>query len=172
VQRVPEPEALPIFVFDPGYDPVKLQRALEGRPARILVKLHSNRVFYAEPETSSPRPVGRPRRHGKRFDLKDPARWPEPTREHRCETDDYGSVRLRCWSGLHPQDPADSRALRLRKGARGAGLRGLGRGGQVAQADPQTQEALVVVERSGRGGPGLIWRAYSRRFDLEHAIAS
>jgi DDE superfamily endonuclease len=69
VQRVPEPKALPNFVFDPGYDPVKLQRALEGRPARILVKLHSNRVFYAEPETSSPRPVGRPRRHGKRFDL-------------------------------------------------------------------------------------------------------
>jgi hypothetical protein len=37
VQRVPEPKALPFFVFDPGYDPVKLQRALEGRPARILV---------------------------------------------------------------------------------------------------------------------------------------
>jgi hypothetical protein len=30
VERLPEPEALPIFVFDAGYDPVKLQRALEG----------------------------------------------------------------------------------------------------------------------------------------------
>jgi len=30
VRRLREPEALPIFVFDAGYDPVKLQRALEG----------------------------------------------------------------------------------------------------------------------------------------------
>ena len=67
VERLPEPEAVPIFVFDAGYDPVKLQRALEGCPARILLRLHSNRVFYAAPEEVEPRPVGRPRRHGKRF---------------------------------------------------------------------------------------------------------
>ena len=36
MRRLPEPEAVPIFVFDAGYDPVKLQRALEGCPARIL----------------------------------------------------------------------------------------------------------------------------------------
>jgi len=47
VQRLPEPEALLIFVFDAGYDPVKLQRrALEGCLARILlVRLHSKRLF-------------------------------------------------------------------------------------------------------------------------------
>jgi hypothetical protein len=103
VARLPQPEALPIFVFDAGYDPVKLQRTLEGCPARILVRLHSNRVFYASPEEVEPRPVGRPRRHGKKFDLKDPASWPEPAGEHRCESGDYGSVRVRCWSGLHPK---------------------------------------------------------------------
>ena len=37
VRRLPEPQALPIFVFDAGYDPVKLQRRLAGCPARILV---------------------------------------------------------------------------------------------------------------------------------------
>jgi hypothetical protein len=63
VRRLPEPEAVPIFVFDAGYDPVKLQRALEGCPARILVMFHSNRVFYAAPEEVEPRSVGRPRRH-------------------------------------------------------------------------------------------------------------
>ena len=103
VERLPEPDTTPIFVFDAGYDPVKLQRGLEGYPAQILVRLHSNRVFYAEPEPSFPRPVGRPRRHGKKFDLKDCASWSEPTREHHCESDDYGSVRVRCWSGLHPK---------------------------------------------------------------------
>jgi hypothetical protein len=89
--------------LDAGYDPVKLQRALEGHPVRILVRLHSNRVFYAVPEEIEPRPVGRPRRHGERFDLKDPATWPRPAREYRCESDDYGSVRVRCWAGLHPK---------------------------------------------------------------------
>jgi hypothetical protein len=104
VERLPEPEAVPIFVFDAGYDPVKLQRALEGCLAKILLRLHSNRDFYAAPEEVEPRPAGRPPRHGKRFDLKDPASWPEPpTREHRCQSDDYGSVRLRCWAGLHPK---------------------------------------------------------------------
>src|SRR5215207_2201174 len=63
VERLPEPQPVPIFVFDAGYDPVKLQRALEGCPAQILVRLHSNRVFYAAPEEVEPRPVGRPRRH-------------------------------------------------------------------------------------------------------------
>lgn len=36
----------PLFVFDAGYDPVRLQRNLEGQSAQILVRLHSGRVFY------------------------------------------------------------------------------------------------------------------------------
>jgi hypothetical protein len=104
VQRLPEPETEPIFVFDAaGYDPVKLQRALEGCSVQILVRLHSNRVFYAQPEPCFPQPVGRPRRHGKKFDLKDPSTWPEPSAEHRCESNDYGSVPVRCLSSLHPK---------------------------------------------------------------------
>jgi hypothetical protein len=35
VQRLPEPQAVPIFVFDAGYDPVKLQRGLERCSAHI-----------------------------------------------------------------------------------------------------------------------------------------
>ena len=38
---------VPLFVFDAGYDPVKLQRGLEGHRAHVLVRLHSNRAFYA-----------------------------------------------------------------------------------------------------------------------------
>jgi hypothetical protein len=103
VKRLPEPKAVPILVFDAGYDPVKLQRGLEGCLARILVRLHSNRDLYADPEPSFPRPVGSPRRHGEKFDLKDCASWPEPSAEHCCKSDDYGSVYVRCWSGLHPK---------------------------------------------------------------------
>jgi hypothetical protein len=168
--RLPEPGAVPIFVFDAGYDPVKLQRGLEGCPARILVRLHSNRVFYAEPEPSFPRPVGRPPRHGSKFDLKDPATWPEPSAEHRCETDVYGSVRLRCWAGLHPK----TRRIGERYGCeRAPVVRGTVVLVEVDKLPRQTRKPKKLwLWWHGEGEPDLdlLWRAYVRRFDLEHTI--
>jgi len=44
--RLEEGEAVvPLFVFDAGYDPVKVQRALEGSPCQILVRLRAGRRF-------------------------------------------------------------------------------------------------------------------------------
>jgi hypothetical protein len=170
VQRLPEPEAMPIFVFDAGYDPVKLQRGLAGCPARILLRLHSNRVFYADPEPSFPRPVGRPRRHGKKFDLKDPASWPEPTREHRCESDDYGSVRVRCWAGLHPK----TRRIGERYGCEAAPVvRGtvvLVEVGKLPRQTRKPKKLWLWWSGESEADLDLLWRAYCRRFDLEHTI--
>ena len=39
--RLEEGEAVPLFVFDAGYDPVKVQRALEGRQCQILGRLRA-----------------------------------------------------------------------------------------------------------------------------------
>jgi hypothetical protein len=170
VERLPAPEAVPIFVFDAGYDPVKLQRALEGCPARILVRLHSNRVFYAAPEEVEPKPVGRPRRHGKRFDLKDPASWPGPTREHRCESADYGSVRVRAWSGLHPK----TRRIGERYGCKRAPVvRGtvvLVEVGKLPKVTRKPKKLWLWWSGQSEADLDLIWRAYCRRFDLEHTI--
>ena len=99
VTRIPQHgEAPPLFVFDGGYDPVRLQTGLEGCPAQVLVRLHSSRTFYADPPTQERRPVGRPFVHGKKFDLKDPSTWHEPTHEHNSEKAGYGKVRVRAWS--------------------------------------------------------------------------
>jgi hypothetical protein len=170
VQRLPQPGAVPIFVFDASYDPVKLQRSLEGCPARILVRLHSNRVFYAAPEEIEPRPVGRPRRHGKRFDLKDPASWLEPSEEHRCESDDYGSVRVRCWAGLHPK----TRQIGERYGCKRAPVvRGSVVLVEVDKLPRQTRKPKKLwLWWSGEGEAelDLLWKAYCRRFDLEHTV--
>jgi hypothetical protein len=92
--------AHPLFVFDAGYDPVRLQRELQGHGAQLLVRLHSNRVFYADPEQEIPRPVGDPQRHGAKFDLQDPDTWPEPSAVHQCEDDDYGGVRVMVDGGM------------------------------------------------------------------------
>jgi hypothetical protein len=153
---------------------VKLQRGLADHHhhARLLVRLHSNRSFYAAPEEEvEPRPVGRPRRHGKKFALPDPKPWPEPAHEHRCRTEDHGSVRVRAWTKLHPK----TRRIGERYGCEKA---------------PVVQGTVIVVEVSRlpretrkpkqlwpwfsgddeRLDLSLLWRAYVRRFDQEHAF--
>jgi hypothetical protein len=56
-------DATPLFVFDAGYDPVKVQQGLEGSPCQILVRLRTGRRFYGDPSLSDPpEHIGRPRR--------------------------------------------------------------------------------------------------------------
>ena len=172
LRRLPEGDLDPLFVFDAGYDPVRLQLQLESLPAQILVRLHSDRVFYADPDTPEKRPVGRPCVHGERFDLKEPETWPEPVAEHHSQTEDYGAVRVRAWPGLHPK---------TRRAAE--------RYGSDSAAVVKGTVALVEVERlpsgkrrrspkalwlwwHGEDEPDLdlLWRSYCRRFSIEHAI--
>jgi hypothetical protein len=162
--------AIPLFVFDAGYDPVKLQRGLEGQRAHVLVRLHSNRAFYTDPEEVEKRPLGRPRRHGSKFALPDPETWPEPAGEHRRLSGDYGEVRVRAWSGLHPK----TRRIAERYGCEKAPVvRGTVVLVEVAKLPRQTRKPKKLwLWFSGEGAADLdlLWRAYVRRFDLEHTI--
>jgi hypothetical protein len=171
--RLPTEEAIPLFVFDAGYDPVRQQQGLEGCPCQILVRLRGGRCFYADPSFAGPPAhTGRPRRHGPKMDTKDPSTWPEPSAEHACEDAGYGTVRVRAWADLHPK-------VRAHEGRGSRGPLPIVRGTLV----------LVEVQRLPRGerrreprvlwlwwhGPGepdltLLWRAYVRRFDLEHTF--
>ena len=164
----PGAQAPPLFVFDAGYDPERLARELGDAPVSVLVRLRRDRCFYADP-TSQPA-TGRPRRHGAKFACRDAATWPTPTAEHTVDDSQYGQVRVRAWTGLHAKSQ-NHPARGTRK------TRPLLRGTVV----------LVEVERLPRKtrdpqqlwlwwhGPGdpnrdLLWRAYVRRFDLEHTF--
>ena len=173
--RLEEGEALPLFVFDAGYDPVKVQRALEGGPCQILVRLRAGRRFYGDPSLCDPpEHIGRPRRHGPKMKCNDPSTWPEPSTEHYCEDAGYGSVRVRAWAELHPKVQNHE-----------------GRGSRGPLPIVVGTLIQVEVERLPRGerrreprvlwlwwhGPegtapdlDLIWRSYVRRFDLEHTF--
>jgi hypothetical protein len=173
--RLEEGEAAPLFVFDAGYDPVKVQRALEGSSCQILVRLRAGRRFYGDPGLCDPpEHIGRPRRHGPKMKCSDPGTWPEPSTEHRCEDAGYGSVRVQAWAELHPKVHNHE-----------------GRGTRGPLPIVVGTLILVEVERLPRGerrreprvlwlwwhGPegatpdlDLIWRAYVRRFDLEHTL--
>jgi hypothetical protein len=162
---------IPLFVFDAGYDSAQLTQGIGAVQVAVLVRLRADRCFYADPPPATPSPEGgRPRQHGAKFACKDPVTWPAPTAEHRIEDDQYGTVRVRCWAGLHPKQQAHS--------ARG-----------TRKTRPIVRGTVVLVEVSrlparsyppqvlwlwwaGAGVPDLdlLWRAYVRRFDLEHTL--
>jgi hypothetical protein len=175
IRRSPEEGVAPLFVFDAGYDPAKVQQGLEGCPCQILVRLRAGRRFYADPSLAGPPAhTGRPRRHGPKMKCADPSTWPQPSTEHTCEDAGYGAVRVRAWANLHPK-------IRAHEGRGSCGPLPIVVGTLV----------LVEVERLPRGerrreprvlwlwwhGPegeapnlDLLWRAYVRRFDLEHTF--
>jgi hypothetical protein len=99
LHRLPEKDFNPLFVFDAGYDPVRLQLGLENHPAQILVRLHSDRVFYAVPSRQKVRPQGPPNLARTRH------RAPQPDRGLQ-NRQGQGVV------GTAPQDSPRSRTIR------------------------------------------------------------
>lgn len=160
---------VPLFVFDAGFDPIGLSHGLAGDRVGVLVRIRNDRVFYTDPDPAEPGRVGRPRRHGGRFSCADAESRPAPDAQLTADDAVYGRVVVQAWHGLHPK---------------------LGRRGRWASHDaPPIVRGCVIrvqVEHlpkpaggalktlwlwwSGPGVPDLdvCWRAYLRRFDIEH----
>ncbi len=172
IQKLPERGLAPLFVFDAGYDPVRLQRNLEGFRAQILVRLHSGRTFYAEPESLARRPVGRPFRHGRKFSCKDPSTWPQPAAELLARSADYGNVRVRAWSGLHPKTrrAAERYGVTTAKVVEGTVV--LVEVDRLPRGERRRKPKVLWLWWHGAGKPDLdlLWRSYCRRFDVEHFV--
>ncbi len=172
VRRLPRTSGGPLFVFDAGYDPVQLQQGLEDCRAQVLVRLRAGRCFCADPPKAPPRKNGRPRRHGDKLDCRDSSTWPAPSAEHACEEERYGHVRVRAWAGLHAK-------TQNHPGHGTRGPRPIKRGtlllvevGRLPQR-PRKPQALWLWWHGPRGATpdlDLLWRAYVRRFDLEHTF--
>ncbi|MGW0885909.1 NF041680 family putative transposase [Streptomyces sp. NPDC002671] len=162
----------PLFVFDGGYDSVRLALELTAVPAQILVRVRSDRSFYADPPPQRRTTAGRPRRHGAKFACPDPTTWPAPDAIHSCTDEQYGAVTVKMWHRLHAKTQQHD----------GHGSRG------PRPIIPGTLVQLTVDRLPGRtrapktlwlwwtGPPGhtpdpdLLWRAYTRRFDIEHTF--
>jgi hypothetical protein len=175
VENEEDRTATPLFVFDAGYDPVKLQQGLEGCACQILVRLRAGRRFYGDPSLSDPPAhVGRPRRHGPKMKCSDPSSWPEPSSEHHCEDNGYGAVRVRAWAQLHPK--VHNHAA---KGTRGplpivVGTLILVEVERLPRGESRREPRVLWLWWHGPKGTSpdldLLWRSYARRFDLEHTF--
>ena len=167
--RRPAGGAAPVLVFDAGYDPVQLTLGLGDAPATLLVRLRSERCFYAD-VPPQPGKNGRPRRHGRKLACYDEATWWEPDGDATADDAQYGTVRVRAWSGVHAKTQAHP-----------------GRGTKGPRPIVPGTVVLVEVAKLPRptrppkrlwlwwSGPrevdlDLAWRAYVRRFDLEHTL--
>lgn len=171
VGLLPRVGEVPLFVFDAGYDGVALGHGLSGTRAEVLVRIASTRVFHPDPEPRPSGTRGRPRRHGPRFVLADEQTWPAPDAELATCTRRYGKVTVTAWNGLHPK------------------LHGRGKW-QDFDEPPIVKGSVIRVDVehlpkptgrikktlwlwwSGDGQPDLdrCWRAYLRRFDIEHTF--
>ena len=171
IERLGDDGDVPMFVFDAGYDPVAIGSGLADVRAQVLVRVRSDRVFYADPAPRAPGAKGRPRRHGRRFKLSEPADAPPPDAELVTHDPRYGTVRVTAWPRMHQ--------------------RLIGRGRWASDDVPPIVRGSVIrveVEHlpkpigrvkktlwlwwSGPDTPDLdlCWRAYLRRFDIEHTF--
>jgi len=161
---------VPLVVFDAGYDSAQLTLDLADAGVAVLVRLRADRCFYADPPPPPPGRTGRPRRHGAKFNCADPTTWPAPTATLHTSDDQYGTVTVAAWGGLHPKQ-------HRHPGHGSGGPRPIVRGTvirvQVQRIPARTRPPKVLwLWWAGPGQPDLdqAWRAYIRRFDLEHTV--
>jgi len=171
VGRLGADGAVPLFVFDAGYDPIALSVDLARVRAQILVRIRSDRVFFPDPAARPAGMRGRPRRHGQRFRLRRPS---ELAGSRRGAQHHRRSLRSGRGAGLEraPPPPRAARPLGRRRRAADRGRqRHPGRGRAPATADRPGDETLWLWW-AGPGTPDLdvCWRAYIHRFDIEHTL--
>ncbi|HVB90616.1 MAG TPA: NF041680 family putative transposase [Acidimicrobiales bacterium] len=174
VGLLPDDEEVPLFVFDAGYDPIAIGHDLADVRCEVLTRIRDDRVFCGDPPLRPNRPSetgGRPPRHGKRFKCSDRRTWRKPDDSLVATDPRYGTVRVQAWHGLHP---------RLGRRAHWAGfdappiVKGSVIRVDVAHLPKPTSRSKKTLWLfwSGPGEPDLdrCWRAYLRRFDIEHTF--
>jgi hypothetical protein len=172
LEHLPADGPVPLCVFDAGYDPVTLAQELaelDGARVAVLVRLRSDRCFYADPPPpASPKQIGRPRRHGRKFACSDEWTWWVPTLQHQEQHAQYGQVQVRAWADVHAKTQNHPQHGSYRD-------RPLVRGTLVLVEVERLPRQTRIPKRMwlwwrGPGTPDLavVWRAYVHRFDLEH----
>lgn len=158
-----------LFAFDGGYDPVQLTVELAGTGTQVVVRVRNDRKYFARPAPRAAGQKGAARRHGARFSCADSGTWPSP--DFGCDADDevYGRVQVAAWHRLHPhqrtyREPSGKMSLIEGTLIRLQVSRLPGR----REREPKTLWLWWHGDNESDPDLDRIWRAYVRRFDIEH----
>ncbi len=173
VARLGVTEQTPTFVFDAGYNPIALTHDLADLPVRLVTRIRDDRVFYTDPEPPAPGAIGRPRRHGERRGCAEPDSWPAPDLELHDDDDRYGTVHVSAWHGLHPRLDCRGRWADHDRPPIVAGTVVRVDVEHLPKPTSRTKKTLWLWVATGARTDldlDICWRAYLRRFDIEHTF--
>lgn len=144
----------PLSLWDSEYGCAHFVELTADIPCDKLMRLRPNRVIYGPPGSYSGK--GRPRKHGRKFTLKDRDSWWSADQQQRVKDEKLGHLRLSQWSNVHfRKSPDQPMTLVL--------LERLTDDGQ-----PKRQPLWLVWVGQPLPPLATVWKLYLRRFALEH----
>jgi hypothetical protein len=168
--RAGDPDVL--LVFDAGYDLARLAFLLTDLPVEVLGRIRADRVLRLPAIPREPGSGGRPPKHGKEFRLADADTWSDPTVITATDTTRYGTAIAIGWDRLHPR--LTHRAAWLDHPGDLPVLEGtlICLTVQRLPGDHDPKPVWLWSSRTGAAPSHVdrLWRAYLRRFDLEHTF--
>lgn len=159
----------PVVALDAGYSPAGLGVHLAEANVHTVVRLRADSVLLTAPPPRAPGSPGRPRQHGPALKLVDPTTWPTPD-QHRTlpATDTHAELSITCWDHLHLRpsrtyhEPGHDHPKTNRRPVHGHLIR-------IHSTTPGHKTIWLWTT-----GPNTtidldrVWRAYLRRFGIEH----
>jgi hypothetical protein len=127
-----------------------------GSEADKIMRLRPNRCLWMAPPHPSGK-KGRPRKHGEKFQLSDPATHPNVDGSIALNDPILGRVEIDCWHGLHFRETPDIPMMIVRIQRRGKNL-------NASALKPLWLACLLLEPLSLEE----IWRVYRRRFGVDH----
>lgn len=164
---------VPIVCMDGDYSAAWIGRQLAGLSVQTLIRIRSDSVLHTDPPPRQPGTRGRPPVHGPRMKLSDTHSWPVPDETRIVPArPDRGRPRelsVLAWHGLHPRhskkldEPGHTpHSGTAREIVRGSVIR-------IDSADPKEKPIwLFWTGPEGTFDLDRLWRAYLRRFHIEH----
>jgi hypothetical protein len=161
-----------LVVADAGYDAPRLAFTLADLPVELVGRIRCDRVLRLPAPPRLPGTVGRPPKHGGELALARPETWPAPQHTTTTATGRYGTATASSWDRLHPR--LTHRTSWLGHDGELPVIEGTLIRLQVDRLPGDRNPKPLWLWSSAVGATAADvdrwWRAYLRRFDLEHTF--
>jgi DDE superfamily endonuclease len=167
-----------VIAVDSGYNAARLAWLLADLPVLLVARVRSTRVFRRHVPPRAAGAPGRPSRHGPEVRCADPATWAGAVAADAASPR-YGPLDVRAWHRVHPRLERRSGGWQDHPGQlpviEGTLIRVAA--ARPAPGCPPLEPMWLWAPHPRAAGPAargcgvaVLWQAYLRRFDLEHAF--